>query len=297
MAEARQEAAFPPRSEGARVRRRLYRKMLKATREHDLVGPGDRVMVCVSGGKDSYTLLDLLWEARSRSPFDFEVIAVHLDQQQPGYDGRPLADWLERFGAPYELLSKDTYSIVLELTGGTSTFCAPCSRLRRGILYDTAERLGCNKIALGHHRDDSLETFLLNMLYAGKIQAMPATYTTNDGRFDVIRPLIECAEDDIRTHASLRGYPILPCNLCGSQDDLKRDAMTRLLDTLEGDIPDVRNVMFAALKNVIPTHLLDRDVLDKWAAGGGVRVEPEASSGCGAAPPTPDSADALPVLN
>lgn len=228
---------------------------------YDLVRPDDRVMVAVSGGKDSYTLLELLWRARDSSPFPFEVIAVHLDQQQPGYDGRPLAEWLEAFGAPYELLSANTYSVVLELTKAGGTYCAPCARLRRGLLYDAAERLGCNVVALGHHRDDALETVLMNMFFSGRLQAMPAGYTTDCERFRVVRPLIECAERDIAAYARMRAFPILPCNLCGSQSGMKRDEMAALLGRLEADIPNVREVMLAALKNVSPTHLLDRSLL------------------------------------
>ena len=204
------------------VHTKLNRKMLRTSKTYKLLEPNDRIMVAISGGKDSYTLLDLLWKARRRLPFSVDLIAVHLDQQQPGYDGRKLKEWLEAYEAPYEIISEDTYSIVKELTAEGGTYCAPCSRLRRGILYTAAERLGCNKIALGHHRDDTLETLLMNLFYSGKIQAMPAIYTTDDQRFKVIRPLIECAEADIALYAQHREFPILPCNLCGSQDGLKR---------------------------------------------------------------------------
>lgn len=234
--------------------------MTRTIAHHDLVGPGDHVMVAVSGGKDSYTLLDLLWEARRKAPFRFEVTAVHLDQVQPGYDGRPLRTWLEAFGAPFEIVQQDTYSTVVRVTPKGKAFCAACSRMRRGILYTTAARLGCNKIALGHHRDDALETLLLNLFYSGKLQAMPAGYTTDDGRFEVIRPLVECAESDIVEHAAERAYPILPCNLCGSQDGLRRQKMGQLLDQLEDDSPHVRSVMLNALRNVRPSHLLDPTV-------------------------------------
>ena len=250
-----------PRSEAALLRRKLGRKMGTTLRDYGLIQNGDKVMVCISGGKDSYTLLDLLWEHRQRAPVKYELVAVHLDQVQPGYDGTPLREWLERFPAPFEILRKDTYSIVMSLVKEGDTYCAPCSRLRRGTLYGAAERLGCNKIALGHHRDDALETFLMNLFFAGKLQAMPAMYRTDDGKFQVIRPLIECAEADIAEHARLAAYPILPCNLCGSQDGLKRQAMTELLDRLSADIPDVRNVMLAALQNVRPSHLLDAGLI------------------------------------
>ena len=239
------------------VRKRLARAMTKTIAAHGLVEPGDHVMVAVSGGKDSYTLLDLLWEARRKAPFAFEITAVHLDQAQPGYDGAPLRGWLERFGAPFEIIRRDTYTKVMELVPEGKSYCAPCSRMRRGILYGVAQRLGTNKIALGHHRDDTLQTLLLNLFYAGKLQAMPAGYRTDDDRFDVIRPLIECAEADIVAHAAEAAYPILPCNLCGSQTGLRRVAMAELLTQLERDNPNVRSVMLNALRNVQPSHLLD----------------------------------------
>jgi len=244
----------------SQVAHELARTMTKTIATWKLVEPGARVMVACSGGKDSYTLLDLLWRARAKAPFRFDVVAVHLDQAQPGYDGAPLRAWLERFGAPFEIVRRDTYSKVIELVPDGKTYCGPCSRMRRGILYDVAERLGCTKIALGHHRDDALETLLLNLFYAGKMQAMPAVYTTDCGRFRVIRPLIECAEADIAEHAAAAGYPILPCNLCGSQDGLRRDAMTKLLEQLERDNPNVRAIMLNALRNVQPSHLLDPHV-------------------------------------
>jgi tRNA 2-thiocytidine biosynthesis protein TtcA len=238
--------------------------MLRTVAEHGLIRDGDRILVAVSGGKDSATMLDLLCEARRRAPVRFDLVAFHLDQGQPGHDGRPLRSWLTDLGVPFELAREDTYSVVLQQTEPGRSYCRICSRLRRGILYAVAARLGCNKIALGHHRDDALETLLLNLFYAGRLQAMPARYATGDGRFEVIRPLVECAEADIAAHAAAAGYPVLPCNLCGSQEDLKRERMARLLGNLERDIPDVRRVMLAALKNVRPTHLLDREVAEAW---------------------------------
>lgn len=246
-----------------RAHRGLRRRMLKTITSYGLIEAGDRIMVCLSGGKDSYTLFDLLSDARRTSPVPFELVAVHLDQNQPGYDGRALEAWLEGCGWPSEIVRRDTYSKVLELTKEGGTYCSPCSRMRRGILYEAAERLGCTKIALGHHRDDALETLLMNLFYAGKMQAMPAIYRTNDDRFDVIRPLIECAEADIVEYAALKAYPILPCNLCGSQSGLKRDAMTALLTQLEQTIPNVRRVMLAAIKNVSATHLLDPSLMKR----------------------------------
>jgi tRNA 2-thiocytidine biosynthesis protein TtcA len=222
-------------------------------------------MVAMSGGKDSYTLFHILTQLVPRLPFKVELIAVHLDQVQPGYSGDGLRAWLEKTGWPFEILREDTYSVVTEHIDDKSTYCSLCSRLRRGILYTAAERLGCNKLALGHHRDDSLETFLLNLFYSGKLQAMPASYRTDDGRFEVIRPLIECAEKDIAEFAPTQSFPIIPCNLCGSQDGLKRDAMTALMAELEKTNPHIRAVMANALRNVRPSHLLDRDVQRAWA--------------------------------
>ena len=252
------------------LEKQLYRRMKEASETQGLLAAGDRILVALSGGKDSYTMLYLLQRLVRRLPFQVELIAVHLDQKQPGYDGARLREWLEQnhreHGTAFEILGEDTYSVVTSHLDDASTYCSMCSRLRRGILYTAAERLGCNKIALGHHRDDSLETFLMNLFYAGKMQAMPAKYTTDDGRFEVIRPLIDCAESDIAELATAIGFPILPCNLCGSQDGLKRDAMTALLGELEKTNPNVRSIMWAALHNVRPTHLLDRDVLEAWKA-------------------------------
>ena len=277
------------------LRRGLARAMTRTIARYRLIEPGDRVMVAVSGGKDSYTLLDLLAEARRRAPFGFELIAVHLDQAQPGYDGRPLAAWLAASGIPHEIVREDTYSEVIARTPAGKAYCTVCSRLRRGILYTTAARLGCAKIALGHHRDDALETLLMNLFYAGKLQAMPAGYTTDDGRFQVIRPLIECAEDEIAAHARHAGYPILPCNLCGSQSGLQREAMAALLRDLERKIPNVRAVMLNALRNVSPSHLLDHDLLARLTAGTGEAGAREADPWLGDAPDA-DGRRRLPVL-
>lgn len=246
--------------------RKLMRRVMRTVETWRLIEPGDRILVAISGGKDSYTMLDLLWQAKQRAPFDFEVVAVHLDQVQPGYDGSAMVRWLEELGAPFEILREDTYSIVKQNSKPGQTYCFLCSRLRRGILYSAAERLGCNKLALGHHRDDAIETLLMNLFYAGKMQGMPARYTTDDQRFVVIRPLIECAEDEIEAYAVERGFPIIPCNLCGSQDGLKRDLMKQLVDNLEQQIPDVRNVMLQAMRNVRPSHLLDRELEEAWQA-------------------------------
>lgn len=288
------------------VERLLYRQLKQTCEAYELLAPGDHIMVALSGGKDSYSLLVLLGALQARLPFSVRLTAVHLDQAQPGYDGRPLADWLASSGFDYEILSEDTYSVVTEHVKPGATYCSLCSRLRRGILYTAAERLGCNKLALGHHRDDALETFLMNLFYAGKLQAMPPKYTTDDGRFEVIRPLLQCAEETIRVFAQERAFPILPCNLCGSQPGLARDRMTQLLSDLERENPNVKSVMMAALANVSPTHLLDPN-LTRAGHGqpGDVRPAPETRatvSHCAALPVVsgrraPNTPRSLPVLS
>lgn len=243
-------------------RKRLMRTMLNTVVDYQLIEKDDHIMVAISGGKDSYTLLDLLLSAQKRAPHPFKITAVHVDQVQPGYDGRPLKQWLVDNDINHEIITEDTYSVVVEKTKPGGTYCSLCSRMRRGVLYKVADRIGANKIALGHHRDDSLETLLLNLIYAGKLQAMPPKYLTDDGQFYVIRPLVEVAESDIIAYAKQKKFPILPCNLCGSQEGLKRERMKELLDSLEKEKSDVRSVMLNALKNVKASHLLDHRYLD-----------------------------------
>jgi tRNA 2-thiocytidine biosynthesis protein TtcA len=245
--------------------RRLYSNVRDAVAEYGLLAPGDRVLVAMSGGKDSYAMFALLHRLVPRLGFPVELVAVHLDQAQPGYDGSPLVEWLRASEHPFEILREDTYSVVTDKLAPGSTYCSLCSRLRRGILYTAAQRLGCNKLALGHHRDDALETLLMNLFYAGKLQAMPARFTTDDGALEVIRPLITCAEADLAAFAEAERFPILPCNLCGSQEGLKREAMSALIADLEETHPHVRQVMLNAIRNVRPSHLLDRDVARAWA--------------------------------
>jgi len=247
------------------VSTRLAKQTAHTVLQYDLVDEGDHLLVAVSGGKDSYTLLEMLWAAVHTAPFSFSLTAVHLDQVQPGYDGQPLVDWLVSSTMPYEILRKDTYAQVLEHTVEGGTYCAMCSRLRRGLLYDAAARLGCNKIALGHHLDDSLETYWMNAVYGARLAAMPAVYTTDDGRFDVVRPLLGCREVDIALHAERRAYPILPCNLCGSQSGLKRQETKALLAELDARIPGFTSNLGKALEHVVPSHLLDVDVARAWA--------------------------------
>jgi tRNA 2-thiocytidine biosynthesis protein TtcA len=236
--------------------RRLLGQVGHASRDHALVEPGDHVLVAISGGKDSYTLLDLLRQLQARAPFEFTFIAVNIDQGHPGYPRHLLEEYLVREKYPYEIISEDTYSIVKEKVPEGKTYCSLCSRLRRGILYTTARRLGCSKIALGHHRDDLTVTLLMNLLYAGQIKAMPPRLVSDDGDNVVIRPLCYSAEDDIAEYARLRAFPILPCDLCGSQDNLKRQRVKRLIEELNTENPNVRGNLFAALGNVRMTHLM-----------------------------------------
>jgi tRNA 2-thiocytidine biosynthesis protein TtcA len=240
------------------IERRLLRDVGRAISDYRLVEEGDRILVAMSGGKDSYALCVLLHALKARAPVRFELVAVHLDQGHPGYDGTPLVRWLEEEGVPYRILHEDTYSIVTEKIPAGKTTCSLCSRLRRGILYRAADDLGCNKIALGHHRDDALETLLLNLFFGGKLASMPARLVSDDRRHVVIRPLIYSAEDELAAFAAARRFPILPCNLCGSQAEAQRKQMKTLLGEMEAKHPGLRRTMLAALGNVNPSHLLDR---------------------------------------
>ncbi len=236
--------------------RRLLGQLAQASRDHALIEPGDHILVGVSGGKDSYTLLDLLRQLQQRAPFAFTFVAVNIDQGHPGYPRHVLEDYLAREGYPAEFVIEDTYTIVKEKVPEGKTYCSLCSRLRRGILYTTARRLGANKIALGHHRDDLTVTLLLNLFYAGQIKAMPPRLLSDDGENIVIRPLCYSSEEDIAHYARLREFPILPCDLCGSQDNLKRQRVKQLIAQLNDENPHVRGNLFAALSNVRTSHLM-----------------------------------------
>jgi tRNA 2-thiocytidine biosynthesis protein TtcA len=240
------------------VERDLLHEAGRAVADFDLISDGDRILVAVSGGKDSYSMLALLETLRRRAPVHFDLLAVHLDQGQPGHDPAPLAEWLSKEGFDHRIVREDTYSIVVEKIPEGRTYCSMCARLRRGILYRLASQFQCTKIALGHHRDDAVETLLLNVFFAGKLAAIPARLVSDDGASVVIRPLIYCAEEALARFAECRRFPILPCNLCGSQPDAQRKQMKALLARLESEHPNLRQTMLAALGNVNLSHLLDR---------------------------------------
>jgi len=251
-----------------RLERDLLRRMGRCIADFGLIGEGDRVMVCVSGGKDSYTMLHLVEMLRRRSPVKFSIVAVHLDQGHPGYDGAPLRRWLTEHDFEHHVVREDTYTIVVDKLGPKDgekpqTYCSLCSRLRRGVLYNVAQELGCTRIALGHHREDSLETLMLNLMFTGSLKAMPPKLVSDDGRNVVIRPLLYCPEENIAELARIMAFPILPCDLCGSQDNLMRKQVKTLLAQMEALAPKAKESMLAALTNVRPSHLLDRGLWER----------------------------------
>jgi len=248
--------------QGKKLKKRLRREVGRAIADYNMIEQGDRVMVCLSGGKDSFAMLDILRELQRRAPIDFELLAVNLDQKQPGFPENVLPDYLQSEGVPYRILEQDTYSLVTEMVPQGKTYCGWCSRFRRGIIYKFAKRNGYNKIALGHHRDDIIETLFLNLFHAGKLKAMPAKLLSDDGANIVIRPLVYCKEVDLISYAELQAFPIIPCNLCGSQDNLQRQVIKEMLNGWQRQFPGRVETIFKSLADVAPSQLLDGGLFD-----------------------------------
>jgi tRNA 2-thiocytidine biosynthesis protein TtcA len=251
-----------PDYEVGKLAKRLRRQVGEAIADFNMIEAGDRVMVCLSGGKDSHALLDILLSMEEKAPVDFELIAVNLDQKQPGFPAHVLPEYLQGRGVAFRIVEQDTYSIVKRVIPEGKTMCSLCSRLRRGVLYRVAGELGATKIALGHHRDDILATFFLNLFHGGQLKAMPAKLQSDDGRHVVIRPLAYAAEADLAAYAEARAFPIIPCTLCGSQDNLQRQVVRRMIDEWEKRHPGRVESILRALTDVRPSHLLDRKLFD-----------------------------------
>ena len=248
--------------ENNKLNKRLRHAVGDAVNDFNMIEAGDKIMVCLSGGKDSYALLDILRQLQASAPIDFELVAVNLDQKQPGFPEHVLPEYLQSIGVPYHIIEEDTYSVVKRVIEEGKTTCSLCSRLRRGVLYLVAKELGCSKIALGHHRDDILQTLFLNMFYGGKLKAMPPKLVSDNGEHIVIRPLAYVKEKDLARYAELKQFPIIPCNLCGSQPNLQRQVIKEMLNDWDKRFPGRIESMFSALQNVVPSHLADPDLFD-----------------------------------
>lgn len=257
-----QELTRKQRLEYNKLQKRLRRQVAHAILDYRMIGEGDRVMVCVSGGKDSYAMLDILLRLQKSAPVNFELVAVNMDQKQPGFPEEVLPTWLQAQGVPYHILEKDTYSVVKSIIPEGKTTCGLCSRLRRGSLYGFAESIGATRIALGHHRDDIVETLFLNMFFGGTLKAMPPKLLSDDGRNVVIRPMAYCKEKDLAAYARYREFPIIPCNLCGSQENLQRVEVKRMLADWEKRYPGRTETLFRSICNVAPSQLGDRELFD-----------------------------------
>lgn len=262
MTEQTQELTKAQQYNFNKLQKRIRRHTGQAIADFNMIEDGDRIMVCLSGGKDSFTMLDILMSLQKSAPVSFELVAVNLDQKQPGFPADILPAYLEQLGVEYKIVEEDTYSIVQDKIPEGKTTCSLCSRLRRGILYRTAKEIGATKIALGHHRDDILETLFLNMFYGGKMKGMPPKLVSDNGEHVVIRPLAYCREKDIIKYATMRDYPIIPCNLCGSQPNLQRQNIKQMLNGWDKQFPGRIESMFRAMQNVVPSHLADFDMFD-----------------------------------
>jgi len=259
-----------PASENGLLNKRSEKKLFKTLKHktgeaillYNMIEDGDKVMVCLSGGKDSYAMLELLLALQKKAPISFELVAINLDQKQPGFPEHVLPEYLNNLGIEYHVIEQDTYSIVMEKTPEGKTTCGLCSRLRRGILYSFADKIGANKIALGHHQDDIIETFFLNMFFNAKLKAMPPKLLSDNKKHVVIRPLALCKESDIAAYAKIKEYPIIPCNLCGSQENLQRQVVKNMIQQWEQDNPGRSEMILKSLQNIVPSHLADNGWYD-----------------------------------
>jgi len=248
--------------EGNKLAKRLRRQAGEAIADFEMIRAGDKVMVCLSGGKDSYAMLDILLSLKQHAPIDFEIVAVNLDQKHPGFPAEVLPEYLTAIGVPFRIIEQDTYSVVKRVIPEGKTMCSLCSRLRRGALYRAAKEIRATRIALGHHRDDILGTFFLNLFYGGRLKAMPPKLVSDDGAHIVIRPLAYCKEHDLEEYAKIRAFPIIPCNLCGSQENLQRQVVKEMMQDWERKFPGRLETMFASLQRISPSHLLDPQHFD-----------------------------------